>query len=232
MFVGNAKKVYILDKAEGNAATIANHPAWGAVWDIDTHEVTLMDIATNTFCASGMHLPNGSFATFGGNGAVSPGGGLGSVPYPGNYSAVWDATYQDGDGTKAIRVLNPCGDSDDFTSSNCQWFDNPQVLSMQKSRWYSAAEPLANGTVAIIGGFVNGGYINRNYPNTDPDGPAAENTYEFYPSNGQPATSMPFLIETSGLNSYAFTYLLASGLMFVQANVSTSKSLLSFFGNT
>ena len=32
MFVGNEDKVYILDKAEGNAATVAGHPAWGAVW--------------------------------------------------------------------------------------------------------------------------------------------------------------------------------------------------------
>jgi hypothetical protein len=32
MFVGNEDKVYILDKSEGNAAQINNHPAMGAVW--------------------------------------------------------------------------------------------------------------------------------------------------------------------------------------------------------
>lgn len=32
MFLGNEEKVYILDKAEGNAAQVAGHPAWGAVW--------------------------------------------------------------------------------------------------------------------------------------------------------------------------------------------------------
>lgn len=32
MFLGNEEKVYILDKAEGNAAQINGHPAWGAVW--------------------------------------------------------------------------------------------------------------------------------------------------------------------------------------------------------
>jgi hypothetical protein len=42
------------------------HPAWGSVWDMATHETTVMDVATNVFCASGMHLPNGSFVTFGG----------------------------------------------------------------------------------------------------------------------------------------------------------------------
>lgn len=32
MFLGNDEKVYILDKAEQNAAQINGHPAWGAVW--------------------------------------------------------------------------------------------------------------------------------------------------------------------------------------------------------
>jgi hypothetical protein len=36
------------------------------------------------FCASGMHLRNGSFATFGGNGAVGPDGRIGSQPNLGN----------------------------------------------------------------------------------------------------------------------------------------------------
>lgn len=95
---------------------------------------------------------------------------------------------------------------------------------MQKRRWYSAAESLADGTIAIIGGFVNGGYINRNQPNTDPaySGGAAEPTYEFYPSNGQAPQIMNFMVKTSGLNAYAHTFLLASGNLFLQANFSTS----------
>jgi hypothetical protein len=125
------------------------------------------------------------------------------VKNPGGASGSWDATYQDSDGSRSIRILNPCTDADDFSSPNCQWFDNPAVLSMQKQRWYSAAEALGDGTVVIIGGFVNGGYINRNYPNTDPafSGGAAEPTYEFYPSNGQTPQIMNFMVKTSGLNA-------------------------------
>ncbi|KAG6837236.1 hypothetical protein H0H93_012630 [Arthromyces matolae] len=222
MFLGNDEKVYILDKAEGNAATIDGHPAWGAVWDIATQQATVMDVQTNTFCASGMHLPNGSWVTFGGNGAVGRGGNIGSQLNTAG-SGAWDALYQDFDGTKAIRLLNPCTNSDSFSSSECQWLDDPSVISMQKRRWYSAAEALADGTVVLIGGFVNGGYVNRNYPNVDPEfeGGAAEPTYEFYPANGRTATTMQFMITTSGLNSYAHTYLLNSGKMLVQANIST-----------
>ncbi|KAF9490245.1 copper radical oxidase [Pleurotus eryngii] len=222
MFVGNDEKVYILDKAEGNAAQVNGHPAWGAVWDMNTHTSTIMDVKTNVFCASGMHLPNGSYVTFGGNGAIGPGGNIGSVPNN-KGSADFDATYQDFDGGRSIRVLDPCTSSDNFADSKCQWFDDPAVLSMQKTRWYSAAEPLADGTVVLIGGFVNGGYVNRNYPNVDPEfeGGAADPTYEFFPANGRAPQTMQFMIRTSGLNSYAHTFLMPSGKMFVQANIST-----------
>ena len=37
MFLGNEQKMYILDKAEGNAAQIAGHPAWGSVWWVYRH---------------------------------------------------------------------------------------------------------------------------------------------------------------------------------------------------
>lgn len=226
MFVGNDEIVYILDKAEGNAAQVNGHPAWGSAYNIAGRTSQTMNVVTNTFCASGMHLPNGSYATFGGNGAVSPGGNLGDVLEPGGYAASYDTTYQDWSGSKSIRVLNPCA-WDDLSNTECQWFDNATLLSMQKQRWYSAAEPLADGTIAIIGGFVEGGYINRNWPNTDPatEGGAAEPTYEFYPTKGD-ATTMKFMIETSGLNSYAHTYLMPSGKMFVQANLSTSKCFI------
>ncbi|GLB36927.1 putative copper radical oxidase variant A [Lyophyllum shimeji] len=213
MFLGNEEKVYILDKAEGNPATVSGHPAWGSVWDIKTRQATVMDVKTNTFCSSGMHLPNGSYVTFGGNSAVGRGGAAGST-------GVWDAEYQDFDGAKSIRVLNPCTSSDNFASAQCTWFDDPSVLSMQKKRWYSTAEPLADGSIVLIGGMVGGGYINRNTPDTTPVPEAAENSYEFYPSKG-PATPLPFLYKTGGLNVYAHAFLLNSGKMLVQANVST-----------
>ena len=99
---------------------------------------------------------------------VSPGGKIGSVPDPGGASASFDATYMDYDGSKFIRILNPCTSSQNMNDTSCQWFDNPAVLSMQRKRWYSAAESLPDESVVLIGGFVNGGYVNRNMPNVDP----------------------------------------------------------------
>jgi hypothetical protein len=216
MFLGNDQKVYMLDKVEGNPTQINGHPAWAVEWDIATSKATPMDMFTNVFCASGMHLPNGTFATFGGNGAIGPGGNVGSVQGPG--FGLFDATYQDYDGGTAIRLLDPC-----TTTGACRWFDNASQIAMQKRRWYSTAEPIDDGSMVIIGGFVNGGYINRNFPNNDPafSGGAAEPTYEFYPPNGRQPQMMQFMVKTSGLNSYAHAFHLPSGRMFVQANYST-----------
>lgn len=232
MFLGNDEMVYIMDKAEGNEAQVNGHPAWGSVWDINTHETTVQDIRSNIFCSSGIHLPNGSFVTFGGNGAVTKGGDMGSVLNDGGYSASFDELYQDYDGTKAIRVINPCPAGSDFSSAECGWFDNAEVLSMKKQRWYSTAEPDGTGRVVIIGGYTSGGYINRNYPNVDPEfeGGAATCTYEFYPPEEGDAPTMQFLIDTSGLNSYPHTFLLSSGKMLLQANTSTSACPLSQAG--
>ena len=140
-----------------------------------------------------MLLPNGSYITFSGNGAVGPGGNIGSVKNSVG-SGAYNATYQDHDGTK------PSTHVPTSTTLPLPSVDNSTVISMQKQRWYSATEAVADGSIAIIGGFVNGGYVNRNTPNTDPgyEGGAAEPTYEFYPSKGD-ATVMQFMITTSDL---------------------------------
>lgn len=225
MLVGNDGKVYILDKSEGNAAQINGHPAMGSIYDIATRTATAMEIHTNPFCASGMHMPNGSFITFGGNGAIGPGGNIGDTQ-----KGVYDTTYNDYAGQQGVRVLNPltCTGSDAATNGDCQWYDDASTVHLEVMRWYSTAEPMGDGSVAIIGGYTNGGYINRNYPDgTDPiwQGGASQPTYEFWPGRGGQPPVMPFLVEAGGLNSYPHTFLLASGRMVLQANVSTSTCL-------
>lgn len=223
MFLGNEDTVYILDKSEGNAAQINGHPAMGAVYDIASRSATVVEVNSNPFCSSGMHMPNGSFITFGGNGAIGPGGNIGDTG-----GGSYDTVYGDLAGQTGIRVMNPvgCSGSDAATKPECQWYDNPNATHLEVMRWYSTAEPLGDGSVAVIGGFSNGGYINRNYPDTpDPtfQGGASQPSYEFWPSKGGTPPVMPFLVQAGGLNAYAHTFLLASGKMVLQANVSTSK---------
>jgi hypothetical protein len=171
-----------------------------------------------------MHLPNASYAVFGGNTAVGP-DGAGDNSYPGS-TPEFDPTYKDYNGTRAIRIITSC--DGDVGQAPCSWYDEANGLEMVKHRWYPAAESLPNGTIVLIGGFTMGGYINRIYPNVDPiyetasGTPLAEPTYEFFPPTGQAPQIMQFMVKTSGLNSYALTYLMPSGKMFVQANFSTS----------
>jgi hypothetical protein len=102
-----------------------------------------MDFQSNAFCSSGLHWPNGSFATFGGNGVINAADG---------------ASYGDSDGGKSIRLIDPCtGDINSLANDpKCQWFDDATKIAMQRKRWYSTAEALGNGTIVLIGGFVNG----------------------------------------------------------------------------
>ncbi|EJD45740.1 glyoxal oxidase [Auricularia subglabra TFB-10046 SS5] len=219
LLVGNDEKVYIIDKAENNPTQIGGHPAWGSVWDIKTRTVTPMDMPTNPFCAAGMHMPNGSFAVFGGNAPVGPGG----VNTPKvNGQTVQDPTYKDLDGRKGIRIINPCTGPNEQFASDCQWYEDPATLSMQVERWYPGIEPLADGSVVLIGGAKSGGYVNRNWPDTDPgrEGGGAIPSFEFYPSRGKPV-DMQLMIDTSGLNMYVHAYLMPSGSMFVQSYLKT-----------
>ncbi|KAH7104250.1 DUF1929-domain-containing protein [Auriculariales sp. MPI-PUGE-AT-0066] len=229
MFLGNDEKVYILDKSENNAAQINGHPAMGVVWDIASNTAEVMDVVSNAFCAAGFQMPNGTWAAFGGNHAVQPSTTQpsGVEDYNGNGVA---PGYGDMDGRRAVRLLQPCTGPADSFGPECTWFDNAAVLSMARSRWYATAEALGDGSVALIGGMVNGGYINRDarwftLPATrDPatQQRQAENTIEFFPARPgfQPSQSQ-FLVNAGGLNTYAHTYLLKSGKMFLQANVST-----------
>lgn len=103
-----------------------------------------MDFQSNAFCASGMHFPNGSFATFGGNSVIN---------------AVDGTSYGDVDGAKAIRIVNPCTGDFSASSAKCAWFDDANIIAMDRKRWYSTAEALADGSIVLIGGFVNGSSI-------------------------------------------------------------------------
>ncbi|PPQ93058.1 hypothetical protein CVT25_011934 [Psilocybe cyanescens] len=222
MFLGNEETVYIIDKAEGNAAQVAGHPAWGAKWDIATQQAEVMDIRSNTFCSSGMHLPNGSFINLGGNDGITINGAPGSQRNP-DGTGQWDATYQDFDGRKSIRVLNPCGSTDDITSPQCSWYDDSTVLAMKSGRWYAALEPTGDGTIVILGGFTAGGYVNREFPVRDPvtQSGQAQSTYEYYPAKDVAPPLVNFLVNAGGLNAYAHMFLMPSGNIFVQANRST-----------
>lgn len=209
MFLGSASTVYILDKTENNSLTVTTpdgdtHPAWGTTYDLSTNVATAMSVTSNTFCAGGFSLANGSWVVFGGNQPVTTGG-----------TAVNDKTnnptgvnpYDDTDGGEAIRMLTPCDDG------QCGWQEGGAALTMSGKRWYPTIEGLADGSVIVLGGDTNGGYVSTFVQNNP--------TYEYWPKQPSGAIGMSFLNETVPVNLFPLTWLMPSGKLFLQAAYKT-----------
>ena len=137
---------------------------------------------------------NGTWAIFGGNKAVTYGGRDG---VPGA------APYDNLNGGTAIRLFTPC------TDESCQYTTPPNAF-MQSERWYPSIETLQDGTLAILGGMRDGGYVNTEYA----DNP----TVEYWPSKGN-QIGLNILAETLPCNLYPLTWLLPSGNLFIQSNL-------------
>ncbi|RSH89553.1 hypothetical protein EHS25_002104 [Saitozyma podzolica] len=208
MFLGTADTVYILDKTENNSLTVTTsgvtHPAWGVSYDLNTNAVTPMEVTSNTFCAGGLSVGNGSWVVFGGNQPVT---------YQG--VAVSDTTnnpsganpYDDADGGAAIRLLTPCEDD------SCGWQEGGSALTMSSKRWYPTIEGLADGSLVVLGGDTNGGYVST-YAQNNP-------TYEYWPKQASGSISMAFLNATVPVNLFPLTWLTSSGKLFMQAAYKT-----------
>ncbi|TFY64242.1 hypothetical protein EVG20_g6011 [Dentipellis fragilis] len=197
LFVGTSDKVYVVDKTENNPASVGGHPAWAAEYALSSNNGRPMDVLTNTFCAGGGVLGNGTWVNAGGNQAVTYGGVTAQ-------SQTAEKPYNDADGGKSLRLLDPCDDGE------CNW-----VLAgnLPSRRWYPSLETLEDGSLLIIGGCEWGGFVN--------DAAQSNPTYEFFPSRGEAITS-PMLQDSLPANLYPITFLLPSNRALVQANWKTA----------
>ncbi|KAM0748117.1 DUF1929-domain-containing protein [Meredithblackwellia eburnea MCA 4105] len=210
LFLGTPTKVYIVDKTENNVAQINGHAAWATEYDLTTNTYRALDITTNSFCAGGNLLGNGTWVNVGGNQAVTT---MGVADADVNITKGQGA-YDDYDGGRSVRVITACSDD------SCNWTED--VDGIPQNRWYPSLETLEDGSVIIIGGELYGGFVNSvNQHQSVP-------TYEFWPTKGSPVTS-PFLEDTQPANLYPLTWLLPNGLLFMQADWQTT--LLNYTSN-
>lgn len=98
LFLGQSNKVYIVDKTENNPVKVNGHPAWATEYDLVSNTFRTMDIKTNSFCAGGNVLGNGTWINVGGNQPVT---------YGGLNGAALSAPYDNADGGKAMRYVCP-----------------------------------------------------------------------------------------------------------------------------
>ncbi|GAA5881330.1 hypothetical protein JCM8547_006048 [Rhodosporidiobolus lusitaniae] len=199
MFLATENTVQIVDKVQGNELMIGSgnnsHSAWAAEYDLTTNTVRAMDIITNSFCAGGNMLGNGSWLNVGGNNAVSTGGvSLSTLNISEGFGA-----YKDLSGGKAARIMTPCD------NQTCDWYDD--VDAMPENRWYPHVETLSVGAAIILGGELWGGFVNS------VDQKQSVPTGEYFPRReGYPGSfNISFLQDTQPANLYPLTWLVPNG---------------------
>ncbi|KAJ7738861.1 glyoxal oxidase N-terminus-domain-containing protein [Mycena maculata] len=124
----------IFDKVEHNPLTTEDgEPAWTAELNLNTHVVRPLHALSNTWCATGGFLGNGTFLSTGGNPIVITGE----------------------DGLQALRFFTPCQDG------TCDIWENSSLVHTTSPRWYPGSVRLEDGSVLIFGGATANGWMNN-----------------------------------------------------------------------
>ncbi|KAJ7811613.1 glyoxal oxidase precursor [Mycena olivaceomarginata] len=180
------------DRADGNPLLLPNgERAWAALWDLETNTPTPLSSTTDTFCAGGAFISNGTLVSVAGQPLETPG-------------------QPPADGRMGIRLFGPCTSP---TGEGCTVFEDPEHIHLAVTRWYPTGLRIPDGSLMIIGGSN----INTFY-NT---GPTTENSIEFFPSRpGEAGTVRPsqFLHDAEPVNMFPRSFVLPSGKVFVIAN--------------
>ncbi|KAF5315884.1 hypothetical protein D9611_004964 [Ephemerocybe angulata] len=188
----------LIDKVEHNPLDVNGHPAWGALYNLDTHAVKPLNMQSNSFCAGGTFLGNGTLINVGGNPVVEA-----------HTSA---ADFGDLDGLQAIRIFQPC---DSPNADGCDMYENHERVRTASPRWYNTVIRIEDGSAMIIGGAKKGGWMNNATVNNP--------TIEYYPpknlhgSNGLPL-ELRFFLDTLNSNLFPITFSLPDGTVFMAAN--------------
>ncbi|KAF8907539.1 glyoxal oxidase N-terminus-domain-containing protein [Mucidula mucida] len=122
----------IYDKVEHNSLNVNGHVAWAVEVNLDTKTVRALNPLSNSWCATGSFLGNGTLVNSGGNPVVITGQ----------------------NGLQGIRMFTPCSDG------ICDVFEDPSHIHLTSNRWYPSSVRLEDGSIMIFGGSVGGGYIN------------------------------------------------------------------------
>ncbi|KAJ8509485.1 hypothetical protein ONZ45_g8371 [Pleurotus djamor] len=134
--------VIFFNRASDDPLQINNHSAWGVLWDLETSTPRALDVLTNSFCASGALISNGSMISVGGDQRVP---NINAQP-----------------GNNAIRIFEPC---DSPSGEGCTLFENPNTHKLAAPRWYPSSVRIFDGSLMIIGGT----HVNAAFYNIDPE---------------------------------------------------------------
>ncbi|KAJ7512721.1 glyoxal oxidase N-terminus-domain-containing protein [Mycena galericulata] len=165
--------------------------AWGQLWNLETNKVTALKLVSDSFCASGAILSNGTMVSVGGN-----------IPASADVNQTGAV-----DGRMGLRIFEPCTNPDGV---GCTIFEDLQTLHLNQTRWYTSTARLPDGSLMIVGGI----HESTPFYNTDP-----VNSFEFFPKKfgGVPVPS-DFLARTVPVNLFPRVFPLPDGTIFMLAN--------------
>ncbi|KAH7096643.1 glyoxal oxidase N-terminus-domain-containing protein [Auriculariales sp. MPI-PUGE-AT-0066] len=197
MTVISPTQLLLIDRAQHNPLQIDGHSAWSAVYSLTTNTVRAVRLVTNSFCAGGAFLSNGTLLNVGGSYAEN----APSIP--------------NSNGIQGVRLFNPSSCPDTSGAAPCEFYESPTRIRLSRTRWYPSILRVPNGGVMVIGGALAGGFMNT----------AAANiaSYEYYPPlniagyNGTPVPS-PFLNQTLAANLFPLAFVVGGGRIFIAAN--------------
>ncbi|KAJ7072700.1 glyoxal oxidase precursor [Mycena amicta] len=177
------------DRADGNPLLLPNgERAWAALWNLETQTPTPLETVTDTFCAGGAFISNGTLVSVAGQ-PLEPG-----APPP-------------QDGRMGIRLFGPCLSP---TGANCTVFEDPGHIHLQVIRWYPTGLRIPDGSLMIIGGSSTNTFYNSDL--------LAVNSIEFFPSKEDTVRPSKFLFDAEPVNMFPRSFVLPSGRVFVIAN--------------
>ena len=188
----------IVDKVEHNPLTVDQHPAWGALFNLNTYAIKALHMKSNSFCAGGSFLGNGTLINVGGNPIVE--------------SHTAPLYFGETNGTQGVRLFPPCEAVD---AADCDVSEHPERVRLASPRWYNTVVRIQDGSAMIIGGSRRGGWMNNATTNNP--------TLEYYPpknihgANGTPI-HLQFLVDTLNSNLFPIAFLLPDGRVFIAAN--------------
>ncbi|KAK8234236.1 glyoxal oxidase [Phyllosticta capitalensis] len=197
-------KVAFLDKVENYTQVKLSDGqyAYAAEYDTELNTYVPLSYKTNSFCAGGAYLADGTFLALGGNGPLD----------------FIDPTV--GDGFDGIRYLKRSVNNTDLDGQN--WSEPGNKLASK--RWYPSAQTLADGSVFVASGSLNG-LDPSNMTNNNP-------TWELLNAQGISDginRPMEILVKNQPYYMYPFMHLMKDGSLYVF--VSKSSELFDIAGN-
>ncbi|KAK7038205.1 glyoxal oxidase N-terminus-domain-containing protein [Favolaschia claudopus] len=182
------------DRADGNPLLLPNgETAWAALWNLETNTPTPISSITDTFCAGGAFISNGTLVSVAGQ-------------------PLEDPTRPPADGRMGIRLFGPCT-SPTGQGQGCTVFEDPPNIHLAVTRWYPTGLRIPDGSLMIIGGSNTNTFYNNDT--------TAESSIEFFPSRPGEAGTVrlsPFLVAAQPVNLFPRSFVLPSGKIFVVAN--------------